>query len=322
MLIAVTQYGRRSLGDQRRFSPNGPRPLNDSDRRHDCMPKIIRNDPALAVRTSAKFDPLISEDRASRLLSLLDQRAGTQRSKPRSRDPSTNPLGGRVFDWSCGWPMYRIPYRDTFRYTCGLYQQCHASRSRHNHVHGIAAFKLALGAIQQRILTPSLLQQLEERLRIRVAELTVQPQTNKQLDRLQSELREVQTHRKKAVRNFAVADTSKLAEEVQTIIKELSNHEAQLNREISQFSESRPSTSANEVLESALELVRQIPELADDDQNLADIGQAFRILNLQMFVRFQPIQKRKRVENESQRRRHHLIVSHRHQLQNTPGRLP
>ena len=89
-----------------------------------------------------------------------------------------------------------------------------------------------------------------------------------------------------------------MANEVKATIKELDDRESQLNRELSQFKENLPLTSANELLKSALALVRQLPELADDDTNLADIGRAFQILDLQMFVRFRPIQKRKRVENK------------------------
>ena len=28
---------------------------------------------------------------------------------------------------NCGWPMYRSPYLDSFRYTCGLYQENHGA---------------------------------------------------------------------------------------------------------------------------------------------------------------------------------------------------
>ena len=298
LLIAVTEYGRRSLGDQRRFAPKGPRSLEDSDRRDDFKPKAIRNNPKLTVKSAAKFAPLITEGRASRLQKIYDQCAGTQRSKPRSRDPSQNPLGGRIFDWNCGWLMYRIPYRDSFNYTCGLYQQSHASRCSHNHVRGIAATKLAMGTIWQQILAPHRLRQIEERLRVRIAESVAQPRVEQELNRLRAELREVQSDRKKATRNFAVADTPELAEGVKAVIKESCDRESQLNKEVSKFQETRPAISANEILDSALALVRQLPVLADDDKNLADIGRAFRILNLQMFVRFQPIKKRMRVENK------------------------
>ena len=89
-----------------------------------------------------------------------------------------------------------------------------------------------------------------------------------------------------------------LKETVLTTAADWSLSGSQALREICQFKETRPLTSANEILDSAMALVRQLPVLADDDKNLADIGRAFQILNLHMFVRFRSIQKRKRFENK------------------------
>ena len=40
-------------------------------------------------------------ERHQQLLATLDARGGTQRGKPRSHDPTQNPLGGRIFDMAC-----------------------------------------------------------------------------------------------------------------------------------------------------------------------------------------------------------------------------
>ena len=56
------------------------------------------------------FEPLVDVGRHRQLLAVLDARGGTKRGKPRARDLRKNPLGGRIFDMNCGWPMYRIPY--------------------------------------------------------------------------------------------------------------------------------------------------------------------------------------------------------------------
>ncbi len=272
--------------------------LEDHDRHEDRKLKTVRNDPKFTVKSVAKFAPLITEDRARRLQKIQEQRAGTQRSKPRSRDPNKNPLGGRIFGWNCGWPMYRIPHGDTFNYTCGWYQQSHATRCSHNHVRGLDATKLALATIWQQILTPHRLQQIEERLRARVAEPVAQPRVEQELERLRTELRKVQVDHKAAIRNFAIARTPELAREVENFIKEFSDREAILNQDLSKVQGTSSAMSATDLMDSALTILRQLPELADDDHNLADIGQAFRILNLQMFVRFQPIKKKVRVENK------------------------
>ena len=90
------------------------------------------------------------------MLRDLDERSGTQRGKPRSQDPRRNPLGGRLFDLACGWPMYRQPYGQTFRYLCGLYQQSHGAKCKHNHVDGLTATRFLVGCVRQRVLSPAL----------------------------------------------------------------------------------------------------------------------------------------------------------------------
>jgi len=115
---AVVRYGVRSMGDQVRLSPDGPRDLEESD--YDLYtekPKVIRNPESSQITARAHFEPIEDPARHEQLVKTLDQRAGTQRGKPRSRNPAKNPLGCRVFDMNCGSPMYRAPQGKTFRYT-------------------------------------------------------------------------------------------------------------------------------------------------------------------------------------------------------------
>lgn len=100
-----------------------------------------------------------------------------------------------------------------------------------------------------------------------------QPRVEQELERLRAELREVQAQRQKATRNFALADTPRLAEAMKPIIAELCDREAILNQEFSKIQGTNSATSATDLMDSALAILRQLPELADDDHNLADIGQ-------------------------------------------------
>jgi hypothetical protein len=167
LLACLSAYGRRSMGDQVRFSPEGPRDLAEADRRPDGKPKVVRNPESALVKrpVAAVYEPILDPERQAQLVALLDQRGGTQRGKSRSRDPGQNPLGCRVFDMMCRWPMYRQPYGGAFRYTCGLYQQSHGAQCAHNHVDGPTAVRFVLGCLRQRVLTPRLLGKLERRLR-------------------------------------------------------------------------------------------------------------------------------------------------------------
>ena len=165
LLLGVLEFGRRSMGDRLRFTPKGPRVLQESDYRHDAKPKIIRNEEAAIVRRDAAFKPLVDSDDHHELLDILDARGKSQRGKPRSKDPDANPLGGRVADMNCTWPMYRTPYLNTFVYKCGLYQQSHGTKCSHNHVDGPTATQFALACLRQRVLMPRMREKLCNRLR-------------------------------------------------------------------------------------------------------------------------------------------------------------
>ena len=165
LLRAVMAYGRRSMGDQLRYSAEGPRTLGDDDRRADGKPKVVTNPDSARLVAPARFEPLVDPARHDRLLRTLDDRAGTQRGKPRSRDPERNPLGGRVFDMDCGWPLYRQPYNGSFRYLCGLYQQSHAAQCKHNLVGGPVATRFLLGCVRQKVLAPAFRSKLEAKIR-------------------------------------------------------------------------------------------------------------------------------------------------------------
>src|SRR5262249_25849625 len=83
----------------------------------------------------------------------------------RAQGPARNPLGGRLFDLNCTWPMYRAPQGGSFRSTCGLYVQSHGQQCAHNHLDGPTAVRFLLSCVRQRVLAPRILAKLEARLR-------------------------------------------------------------------------------------------------------------------------------------------------------------
>ena len=170
LLVAIVTYGRRSMGDQRRLTANGPRVLTEEDFRPDGKVKVIRNKAEEITQTSARFDPLVNPLEHEQLIQLLDRRGGTHRGKPRSRDPNKNPLGARIFDVTCGWPMYRVPRDDSFTYTCGAYMQ--SRQCDHNRVDGPTATRFVMTCLRQKLAAPH----LRVRLQKRPKELAVQEQ--------------------------------------------------------------------------------------------------------------------------------------------------
>lgn len=71
LLVAIAFYGRRSMGDQLRFTPNGPRKLDESrDFGPDKRCKIVLNPDASQIRTASKFEPIISAEEHRELVSF------------------------------------------------------------------------------------------------------------------------------------------------------------------------------------------------------------------------------------------------------------
>jgi DNA invertase Pin-like site-specific DNA recombinase len=104
LLLAVVSYGRRSMGDQLRFSPDGPRPLEEDDRRADGQPKVVANPETDRIRVEASFHP--SSRPLARLASSRPWRPGpgpsaasraraTRRATRWALASSTWPAGGR-----------------------------------------------------------------------------------------------------------------------------------------------------------------------------------------------------------------------------------
>ena len=209
---AMKTYGRRTMGNHRRMTPEGPRLLEDEEFLTDNATKVISNPDSNTVSApgAGGLKPIITAEVADRLQETLNQRAGTQREKPRSRDPSRNPLDGRIYDLNCTWPMCRVPCLKTFRYTCGFYQQSHGQQCSHNHVDGPEATKLALAAISQRLLVPDLRQKLEAKIRTSLVELSNSNTSEVELTSKRTELQQLEADRAKATRNLALASTPEI----------------------------------------------------------------------------------------------------------------
>jgi hypothetical protein len=275
------------MGDQLRFTPDGPRQLEDSDYRPDGMPKVVINSEEKRVSTVARFEPILEPERHRRLLAKLDERGRSQRGKPRARDGSSNPLGGRLFDMDCGWPMYRVPDRDSFGYLCGLYQQSRPRKCRHNRVEGPAATRFLLESIRQRVFTPSKRSRLEEKLRVRAAsERAGRHEVDATASR-QATLDELKRKRDKVATNMALAENEAQYRSMAEVFERLERERESLESEILSSSEdARTVSSPEEEVEAALAQLDRMEDLASDPQNMEAIGELFQSLNACMYLQF------------------------------------
>lgn len=298
LLRAIVSYGQRSMGDQYRHSPTGPRALGDEDLRADGKPRVVRNGEAELIRVQGKFEPPVNPELVERVTRLLDLRAGTQRGKPRSRDPGQNPLGGRIYDLNCTWPMYRAPYNGTFRYVCGGYLQSHGHQCSYNHVDGIKAARFSLAAIRHYALRPDRLEQLRVKLQQRATAESQRLNEGKELEAMRGELAATRKKLTVASQNLGLAQTPDQFQAVSRVFDDLKKEEARLLLEVEALEQRPRSTGTAHVeLSAALSTLDKLADLAKDRTNLPALTELFRQLNVQLFVRFQPIKLKKRVES-------------------------
>ena len=298
LLLAICQHGVRSMGDKARFTPAGPREMEERDYRSDDKPKVIRNPEVNLVVAPARFEALVDPERHEKLISELDQRGRSQRGKPRSKDPTKNPLGTRVYDMNCTWPMYREPYNGKFRYKCGLYQQSHGAKCDHNHVDGLTATRFVLSCVRQRLLSQTLLPKLERRLTALAEHDMAATQPTHQLEERRSALAQVTRDLERAGRNLALAETESQHKVIAAVFDQLEEQRTSLQTEITSLESSAPASGDPETeVEAALQLVQQLTELARDKDNLKTACEVIRLANVHLFLGFQPVKLKKRMVN-------------------------
>ena len=305
LLAAIVQYGLRSMGKFNRFTVDGPRELTDDDIRPDGKPKVIRNADGNQIQSKAHFEPVVTLEDHESLNKVLDKRAGTQRGKPRSRDPKRNPLGGRVYDMGCTWPMYRVQQGKSFRYKCGLYQQSHGQKCDHNHVDGPVATQFVLSSIRQQLLSPSLLPKLEAKLH----ELAKRDEgddaskaASKEVSRIRNEVSKVTTKIERAEENLALADGEIEFRAVSTVLEKMHNQKKSLEKSLTttEAAISRRGDSDSDI-SAAMNDAQLLTELASSEDGIAAATELFQATDARLFLSFKKVRQGKRELNRLKR---------------------
>jgi hypothetical protein len=284
LLTALATYGRRSMGDQLRISSSGPRPLTDADFRADCKPKVIANSKSDQVIADAHFEPIVTVESHERLIAILDARGGTQRGKPRSRDPNQNPLGGRIFDIDCKWPMYRGPYKDSFRYVCGFYMQSHGAHCSHNWIDGPLAVQFTLSCLKQRMFT--LKGKLEDRLRQLATRDAAGDTSQDEARRLEHQLALVEKDLGLAETNLARADSDEQFKAISARFNELAIQKKAIKNHLAIAQANRQPRDVESEVISAMSAARRLADLPRAGADLAAVTRLFQVANPKLYLRF------------------------------------
>lgn len=138
VIIGLQAYGRQSGGTHKRWSPDGPRDIDDRDLSIDAegyeQLKLIYNEPGEYVMAPAGFEPLVDPERWHRLQEMLANRTNPQFRKPRSRTLGKYPLGTRVhcLHEGCGALMHGHKQHGELKYVCSRYEDSDGKECEHN----------------------------------------------------------------------------------------------------------------------------------------------------------------------------------------------
>ena len=295
LLIALWEYGKRSEGDQLRFTPSGPRQLRESDYHTNGKLKRVANPADGIIRTPAKSKAVTTPEKLERIKKVIEHRGRHLKGKAHTRKDVVNPLGGRIYDLTCGWPMYRYAKRGNWCYTCGLYQNSEAKRCEHNTVRGEVATRFVLSCLRQRLLQPSTVAKLKTRLlELATVEQGEDP-GERQLNADRAELAAVKRKLPNIERNMAFAETREASSAIAVIFQETKAQEARLEQRIAEARPTSPKMNPEREVEAALGLLDRLTEFAEvSPTNISAVGEAFTKTNAKLYLEFQKVQRGRR----------------------------
>lgn len=295
LLRAVVESGKRSEGDRLRFTPTGPRPLTAADYRpKDGKPKIVANSRDGRIATAGRFEPIVDSTRHEALVAELDRRGASQRGKARARGEAVNPLGGRVWDMGCGWPMYRLARGPAYRYTCGLNQQSDCRACAYNWVDGPTTARFVLGCVRQRLLSPTAQAKLRAKLEELAAAEAGRDAAAEEAEAKRRALAAVERKLGLVSRNLGLAENEAQYAAVAAQFEALRSERDQLNAELQAAPAVTRSDPAREV-DAALATFDRLPELANRAEDAAAVQDLVRQADAKLYLRFRSESRGRRV---------------------------
>lgn len=298
LCVGIKRYGRRSIGDQQRFSADGPRALKQEEFRsrgsNEVRITVNADDDCIHTRTA--ITPLVDQEERQALVAELDRRGKSQRGKPRSQGEHVNPLGCRVFDMNCGWPMYRLPDGKSYSYKCGQYQQSSGKACHSNRVQGPLLTSFVLQTIRQRLFSAESLQELEAKLlELAKAEATNEHNEERKSKEIKAKLKSVANESSLMEHNLARA-TSDL--QYQTIAKQLEAAERSKQALLDELKkvEAKASRRVSHEQEVAAIManLRSLASLATSDVGQAAAQKLIAAVDAKVFLAFVSVTPKKR----------------------------
>ncbi len=298
VIIGVQAYGRQSNGTHKRWSPDGPRDLDDRDVSVDAdgyeQLRLIYNEPGEYATAPAGFEPLVEPERWQRVQEMLATRTNPQVRKPKSRSLLKYMLGTRVrcLDEGCGALMHGHKQHGELKYICSRYEGSDGKDCEHNTISAERLFEFACRMVTYGLGFEAGEAALRERLREharRLRAITPDRVRREQADFWAAKVAALTADAETAGRRMAVerddATYEMLKREYSRLNAEAVNARAELAKATAAVS-AGDELSADEEVEAAVRIARHLAAELADPANRDEVCDIFRRLGIQIGLTF------------------------------------
>lgn len=314
-IIGMAVFGVRSEGSHRRFSPDGPRTLTESDRTEEDRARNIFNPKDALIVVKTGYEPAASADLFESCQEQREKRGRSQRGISKS-DPATYPLSTRIYDLSdnCSATFYGVKEKEKRWYICSAYTESKGRECFRHAINADVALRYTINTLRQRLIAAG----GRKALRSRLETLAEEDQTDSfdaalddltlienRCESLKAEAETTLTNMSRAKTDAAFSALEKLYEATLADIEKL-----EAETEILRTRKTVGTDGKNRAIEDALGLYDEIDRITSDENARADINSVLKQLNFQMGLRY--------IENPRCKRPRRILVGGRLTLGDNP----
>ena len=261
---------------------------------------MIRNGPEVQIRADAGYEAVVDKKLFEDVQELNEARGKSQRGTTRARDPYRYPLSGRIYCASpgCGWPMYGFPRGSRQAHVCGRYHVSSGDACEHNAVDADAALAQVLRSVRMNVLRHDLRAQVRQEL-LKIAQAGESRSANSdRAGQLRAELTALEDGLKTGRRNMLMAKTDEIRAAMEQEFESMTAEAKSKKAELEQIQQKVPAQASPEAeVEKAMALLDDLDRLAKVARG-PELQQLLNLLNVNVWLRFQKVQKGKRLLNK------------------------
>jgi DNA invertase Pin-like site-specific DNA recombinase len=298
VIIGLQAYGRQSAGTHKRWSPDGPRDIDDRDvvidsEGHQFL-RLIYNEIGEYMTAPAGYEPLVEPERWHRIQEMLANRTNPQVRKPKSRSLEKYPLATRVYCLceGCGALMYGHKQHGDLKYICSRYEESDGRECEHNTVSSERLFEFACRLVTHGLGGGAGDATMRDKLRdhaTRVRNATPESHREEEADFWAAKVANLVGDAETAGRRMAIerddAAYEVLKREYSRLNREAAHAKAELAKATSALS-ADDDLSIDEEVEAGMRLVRHLAAVLLDPDNREEAREIFRRLGIQIGLTF------------------------------------